>query len=161
MRRTVFFGLRGTTAALVFAVLALPAVTACGGSDGLKKQVASLETQLTSVRADQDRLEERLAALELASPVPSRAAKGASPSPETVEHPRLKVIHLSPDQAGPAAHPGDAPASDAPESGGRRPSIRGTGDRVIKTGDADDESSQNAESKTRSVAHLGGDTRGN
>jgi outer membrane murein-binding lipoprotein Lpp len=163
MRRTVFFGLRRTSAALAFAVLATPAVSGCGGgSDALKKQVTSLETQLTTVRADQDRLEERMAALELSAPVPSRAAKGTTPAP--VEHPRLKVIHLSPDQAGPAADPGGPPSTDGADSTGRRPAIRGTGDKVIKTGDADDASTQisphNGEAK-RPVAQLGSDPRGN
>jgi len=134
-------------------LLAAPAVTGCGGSDALKKQVASLETQLTSVRADQDRLEERLAALELATPEPARSSKAAQP--QTVEHPRLKVIHLSPDQAGPAAQPGDATSGDGEGANGRRPAIRGTGDKIIKTGDADDASTLNGGAKHPSVAQLG------
>jgi outer membrane murein-binding lipoprotein Lpp len=160
MRRTVFFWLRGTSTALALAVLAAPAVSGCGaGSDALKKQVTSLETQVTSVRADQDRLEERLAALELSAPAPSRAAKSAAEAP--VEHPRLKVIHLSPDQAGPAAEPGDGPSGDGPDSNGRRPAIKGTGDKVIKTGDAEGASTQNGAAKAQPVAQLGGDPRGN
>ncbi len=119
-------------------------LSACGGNDALQKHVKALETQLTGLRADQDRLEERLAALELASAVPSKAAPRADA--EAVEHPRLKVIHLSPDEEDrPAPESAElqdrggkdkAPASeDAP---GRRPIIRGTGDRVIKVGDSDE-----------------------
>jgi hypothetical protein len=158
MRRMVFFGLRGTTVAVALAAL-FPLTAACGGSDSLKKQVGALETQLTSVRADQDRLEERLAALEIASPVPSRAAKAISP--DAVEHPRLKVIHLSPDQAGPAAEPADAPSSTSPDPANRRPTIRGTGDRIIKTGDGDSGETTQIEEPSPRSAQLGKASRGN
>src|ERR1044071_5001247 len=93
MGYTALFGRsRVLSLALAFGGIAL---FGCGGTDQLKKQMASLETQLTGVRADQDRLEERLAAVELASTVPPRTA--ATHAPDRVEHPRLKVIHLSPE----------------------------------------------------------------
>lgn len=125
----------------------------CGGSDQLKKQVASLETQLTAVRADQDRLEERLAAVELAPQVPSRAA--AVPAADRVDHPRLKVIHLAPDdESSAASEPSDdssaTPTKDVPS---HRPIIRGTGDRVIKAFDGD-ESTKNDDAPNAPVADL-------
>jgi len=146
-------------AALAFGSLAL---FGCGGSDQLKKQVAALETQLTAVRADQDRLEERLAAVELSSTVPSRtAAKGAA---DRVDHPRLKVIHLSPeDEAASATEPSDE-SSTSPTKGApsKRPIIRGTGERVIKAFDAEgDETTKNDDSSPSPVAELRRDPRRN
>lgn len=149
MGKTAFFG--RSPAALGAALLFGCAVSGCGGSDALKKQVTSLETQLTAVRADEDRLEERLAALELASTIPSHASSARTP--ERVDHPRLKVIHLSPeDEASAATEPSDesstSPSKAAPS---RRPIIRGTGDRVIKEGD---ESTRNDDASTAPVAEL-------
>ncbi len=126
----------------------------------MKKQVAGLETQVTTMRADQDRLEERLAALELTS---SQAARGpSSPAAERVERPRLKVIHLAPDDEGAAAEPANEPAPSAPsDSAAHRPIIRGTGDRVIKVGDGDsDESTSRDGPPAKPVAQLGKDPHG-
>src|SRR5450432_4011670 len=102
MDDTAFFGRHRTTwiAVLVLA----PAFFGCSGSDRLKKQVAGLETQLTAMRADQDRAEERLSALELSSSATSRSADSSAngaASADRVERPRLKVIHLSPDEEAP------------------------------------------------------------
>lgn len=109
-------------------------VGGCSSNDALKKQISGLETQLTAMRADQDRLDERLAAVELSSTVPSRAA---APPPPRVDHPRLKVIHLAPeDDEQPTPEASPVPAAVA-EPAGKRPIIRGTGERVIKLGDAD------------------------
>jgi len=146
-------------AALAFGSLAL---FGCGGSDQLKKHVTSLETQLTAVRADQDRLEERLAAVELSSTVtPRTVAKNAT---DRVDHPRLKVIHLSPDdEAATATEPSDE-SSTSPTKGApsRRPIIRGTGDRVIKAFDAEnDETTKNDDKSGSPVAELRREPRRN
>lgn len=144
----------------VLAVLLSPMLSGCAGSDGLKKQVAGLETQVTTMRADQDRLEERLAALELSG---SQSSHGAgSPAAERIERPRLKVIKLSPDDDGASAEPvNEAPAPSTTDSA-HRPIIRGTGDRVIKVGDGDaDESTTRDGAPTKPVAQLGKGARGN
>jgi hypothetical protein len=160
MGHTAFFGRTSALfrAALAFGSLAL---FGCSGSDQLKKQIASLETQLTAVRADQDRLEERLAAVELSSTVaPRTAAKGTSS--ERVDHPRLKVIHLSPDdEAAAATEPSDE-SSTNPTKGtpSRRPIIRGTGDRVIKAFDGD-ETTKNDDGSGSPVAELRREPRRN
>src|SRR6185436_734619 len=114
---------------------------------------------ITAMRADQDRLEERLAAIELSSAIPR--APAAAPAAQRVEHPRLKVIHLAPEDEE-TTTPTEPPPAASPESTGKRPIIRGTGDRVIKLGDAEsDETTQNGESTGRPVAQLGKDSRGN
>src|SRR5882672_10115863 len=125
MDNAAFFGARGS--ALVLALLAAPAVFGCAGSDNLKKQVTGLETQMTTMRADQDRLEERLAALELSS---QNTRAQPSAAVERVQRPRLKVIHLSPDDEAPAATtPEPSSTPNATDSAAHRPVIRGTGDR--------------------------------
>jgi hypothetical protein len=164
MARAVFFGVRRTRLAVpLFAAFAAASTLGCSSSDSLKKQISGLETQITAMRADQDRLEERLAAVELSSAVPSRTAPPTSASAKALEHPRLKVIHLSPDQVGGPPESVDGPSSAAPEGAGERPTIRGTGDRIIKTGDGDrgGESTQNDETPARPVAQLGKGPRGN
>jgi len=152
-----FFARRG--AALAAGLFIVPAIFGCGGTDRLKKQVAGLETQVTAMRADQDRLEERLAAVELSSSVP-RGSAAATPATEHVEHPRLKVIHLAPEDEESTVE--EPTPSASPDNGGRRPIIRGTGDRVIKLGDADsNETTQNGDTGTRPVAQLGKDSSRN
>jgi hypothetical protein len=139
----------------------------CAGTDRLKKQVAGLETQVTSMRADQDRLEERLAAVEL-STAPAKASD--APAPERVEHQRLKVIHLAPDDGNASSNATpEAPASSgaaptgASDPNAHRPIIRGTGDRVIKVGDGDgsDESTRADGPVMAPLASLGRDSRRN
>jgi outer membrane murein-binding lipoprotein Lpp len=162
MDKTAIFRLRGP-AALLAALAGAPVFLGCigcAGADRLQKQVSGLETQLTTMRADQDRLEERLAALELGT---ASAKAAPSPAAERVERPRLKVIHLAPDEAeGAAAEPAEpAPPSTANDAA-HRPIIRGTGDRVIKVGDGDsDESTSREIGSGKSVAQLGKDAHGN
>ena len=158
MDHTPFFGRR--VAAFPAVLLLASAIFGCSGTDRLKKQVSGLETQLTAMRADQDRLEERLAAVELNAAVPRQAPAAAA---DRVERPRLKVIHLAPDGPEASSEPAVAPPSAAAEPAGRRPIIRGTGDRVIKVGDPEsqDESTRRDEPVTKPVAQLSKDTHGN
>ena len=144
-------GSAGRRSVILVGVGALLLTAGCGSSDRLKKQVSQLESQVTAMRADQDRLEERLSALELSTPVPTKAA--APIADERVERPRLKVIHLGPEAGGSPAEPADAPAP-AGEPGERRPIIRGSGDRVIKVGDGESgsESTSLRPSEPRTVA---------
>jgi TolA-binding protein len=119
------------------AVLALLGAMGCGGGkDDLKKQVRSLETQVTTLRADADRLEERLQALELGGAGAARQESRAEGDEQRQERPRLKTIRLAPEDEPPPSPAVEVPATPEPESEGGRPVIRGTGDRVIKTGDA-------------------------
>jgi TolA-binding protein len=93
-----------------------------------------MESQLTALQADQDRLEERLEALELRGAVSARASQRTAE--REAERPRLKIIRLSPDDpsgGGGAAPP--VPDRAEPEPEDNRPVIRGQGDRVIKVGD--------------------------
>ena len=156
MDKAAFFPPRGSV--LGFAVFAALAAFGCGGSDSLKKQVTGLETQLTTMRADQDRLEERLAALELSS---QNTRAQPSATVERVQRPRLKVIHLAPEEEAPPPAPAESgSAPNAPDST-HRPIIRGTGDRVIKVGDGESGETTSRESNgTKPIAQLGHDPHG-
>jgi hypothetical protein len=137
-------------------------VFGCVGADPMKKHVNALETEVRRLRADADRAEERIAALELSSQVSSRSAPEAPKA--TLEHPRLKIIHLSPDDEAPATdEPADVPPSEAAGApSDRRPIIRGTGDRVIKVGDlVPDESSANDVGRKSASMELAKDAHGN
>jgi hypothetical protein len=126
-----------------------------GGSDQLKQKVKGLENQLMTLRADADRLEERLQAVELEAAVAAAAGQERRDSGAS-ERARLKVIRLAPDEQGPAeTRPASAPAQGgAEDDGGARPSIRGTGDRLIKTGDGSPSSSMDAKPKTQFLARV-------
>lgn len=116
---------------LALAAWALTGALGCSSSDAMKKQVTALETQVTALRADHDRMEERLAAMELTARAPAAPARAARE-----EHPRLKVIQVAPgEDATEVAPVPDGEGSS--EGGGKRPVIRGSGDRIIKTGDGE------------------------
>jgi outer membrane murein-binding lipoprotein Lpp len=118
------------------ALLAVSGAAGCGGTnDDLKKQMKALETQVTALRADADRLEERLEAMELNTAVAARAARDdRQKDAENVERPRLKVIRLAPDEEAPAKSEPESPAPEPQPAETDRPVIRGTGDKVIKSG---------------------------
>jgi hypothetical protein len=102
----------------------------------MKKRLKGLETELVAVRADHDRLEERLDAVELSSAIVVRDHEQRAVQVEG--RPRLKVIRLAPEHSEPA--PRSAPetppstAPDAPAAEEERPIIRGTGDNVVRSG---------------------------
>ena len=87
-------------------------LSACGGGhDDLTKRMAAMQSELTRLQNHSDRLEERLAAIEVRkekSAAPGTRAEAAAPA-ATVERPRLMVVKLEP---GDAAR--DTPSSDAP-----------------------------------------------
>lgn len=112
----------------------LPALLlGCSGDhDAMKKRLAELTDDVTRMQSTQDRLEERLAAVELRGmqASPARAEKRADP-PGT--HPLLKVVHVAPGDPAPdvdpAADPDDSvPAPPPDEDDGPRPVIKGVGD---------------------------------
>jgi hypothetical protein len=140
----------------VASLLLCSGVFGCSSTDQLKKQVSALESEITAMRADHDRLEERLSAVELNASVPRTPVTPAATA-DRVERPRLKVIHLAPEDSESTVEPADAPASSAPDSPARRPIIRGTGDRVIKIGDGDapDESTRREVPPRGPLADLG------
>lgn len=112
------------------------AASACGGGhDDLTKRLASVQTELGQLQKHNERLEERLQALEVRKEAPVPRAAGAEPG-GTSERPRLMVVKLEPGSDGstePA--PTDAPTAamrpeDSAADTSPRPMIRlyGSGD---------------------------------
>lgn len=127
---------------LVF--VALPALSVafagCAGkSQALEKRLADLDTQLTQVQNENDRLAERVGSLELqraAAPPPQAAA---SEEPAVIERPPLKVIRVEPQaravteqdaerQGTPASGP-DTSQSPEPAADPKRPVLRLRGNK--------------------------------
>jgi hypothetical protein len=115
---------------------AVACLGACGGGhDELAKRLASVQTDLIKVQGHADRLEQRLEALEMRSKeVP--AVRPASESPSSLDHPRLMVVKLEPDDTrdakadavnapSAALRPEDSAADQSP-----RPLIRVYGSRT-------------------------------
>jgi len=116
--------------------------TACGGgADANKKRVRELEEELTRLQNSHDRLDERVASLELTRVAPEESsssrgkARDEAEQPETahLERPPLKVFKLAPpgsSSATPVAAEEPSPAEE--ETGETRPMIRGRGQNVQK-----------------------------
>jgi tol-pal system protein YbgF len=110
-------------------------VTACAGqSQATKKHLADLEDTVTRLQNGQDRLEERLVALELNSRQHHQKKESASASePSDPARPELAVVKLAPGGSQDAEAPGrgeiDMPPADPPPESddGPRPVLRASG----------------------------------
>lgn len=108
---------------------------ACGGGnkETLEKRVASLQEELTRVQNTNDRLAERVQALEIVGMRAAKAAPEAAPAAEPVEErvarPTLKVVKLAPGAAAPAGEQ-EAETPVAEEEKGPRPVIKDHGARA-------------------------------
>ncbi|MBK7585988.1 MAG: hypothetical protein IPI67_38105 [Myxococcales bacterium] len=119
---------RRSALGLVVVPCALFAV-ACGGSnrDALEKRVATMQEELTRVQNTNDRLAERMQALEIIGMRGQRTAEApsqpAEPEETRVARPTLKVVKLGP---GAAAAPAEPEAEEAPaaEEKGPRPVLK-------------------------------------
>ena len=111
-------------------------VAGCGGgeTDALKKRVSALKDEVALLQNAQDRLEERLAALEMRRQEATERSTTTGSSAGKIERPRLKVIKVEPGFETPATEPSPAAEPEPPAEGDHpdapRPVIRGTGDRV-------------------------------
>jgi hypothetical protein len=136
--------LMGKIRSLAGIFVAAALCTACGSeADAHKKRVRELEEELTRLQNGQDRLDERVASLELsraapeeASSSPGKAGNEASEQPEAahLERPPLKVFKLAPAGNGGSATPPavEEPSPAEEESGEARTVIRGRGQNVEK-----------------------------
>ena len=117
--------------AFALAVLfAAPGLVSCGGArDATDKELSELRSDLTKLRSDQSRTQERLDALEIARGGPGSSAPvsdaAPAPRPIDIDRPDLAVVRLAPD-----ADPDD-PDADTP-----RPIVRsvGSGGTIIDRG---------------------------
>lgn len=116
--------------AAVFSTLVLLFSTAGCASDknAIDKRMAGLRDDITRLQAENDRLGERMEALEVKTPAPApKNAAAAAPTDTKVERAQLKVVKLLPGEA-PAASSDAAAvelaADERPDAPGARPVIR-------------------------------------
>ena len=118
----------GTLVALTLALLAV----ACGsGRDNLEKRLSSLQEDVTRLQNTNDRLSERLQAIEIQR---MQAAPAATAEPKEADarvvHPPLKVVKVGPGAENPPAEePEEAPAPA--EENGPRPVIKDYGAKPL------------------------------
>jgi hypothetical protein len=99
-----------------------------------------MRDELIRVHNDNDRLEERLSALEADQVARARQSARAEPSTHAT-HPQLKVVRLEPEAEGEAVDPvASAPVVPPPDpamgkdsESGPRPMIKGSGQKVYST----------------------------
>ena len=108
-------------------IVALPffGLGCASNQDGMEKRLASLRDDITRLQADNDRLVERVDALETR---PTRApAPATAPAEKVNSRAPLKVVTLTPDDvAAPMddAAPQEVAVDDRPDAPGSRPVIR-------------------------------------
>ena len=111
-------------------LLCLPLGGCSSGLDGVEKRLGSMRDEITALQNQNDRLVERVDALEL-----RRAQAAAAPAPAakatTTERPPLKIVRLVPGEGEQGAAPtGDASAGETADDPGPRTVIRGRGSNV-------------------------------
>lgn len=125
---------------LVLGCLALALVSGCGsGLEGVDKRLAAMQDEITKVQSQNDRLVERLDAVEARQAKAESAAKPAQPAASgATERPSLKVVKVVPeDNSGmPSPQVGTQAPGDAADDPSPRPVIKlrggGKGDKADK-----------------------------
>jgi len=110
-------------------------------SDAVEKRLSQLREDIRKLQNDNDRVSERLEAVELrqAQLAASQNAPAPGKEAETVSRPRLKVLHLTPGDETPTAEGADS-APSAQDSGPRM-ILKGQGKELeLKQGDGDSSS---------------------
>jgi hypothetical protein len=99
--------------------------------NSVDKRLAALQEDITRLQADNDRLDERVDALEVKSvpaAAPPAAASSAANSSAMVERPPLKVVKVVPTEEGatvtPESEDGDVHPAERADAPGSRPMIR-------------------------------------
>jgi len=145
-------GLRSALISLV-SLLTLASLAGCSASAAAERQMEDFRKEIAKFQADNDRLNERVTALEQ-NGSSTRPASSTAKDP-TGESPRLPVVKLAPGQD-PDAPPGGDPAAEAPGVEGEEPTViraEGSRQQVIKSGKAR-ESSREAQKEYEAAYSL-------
>jgi hypothetical protein len=128
----------------------------CGTNDDVKKRLAALQDQLSVLQNSNDRLVERMAALELAS-APRKASAPGGAEAGLLERPELRVVKVDPAAASSADSAPVEDAAPAPSEAGDdapRPLIRGSGDKLETREGAPPASKPSSRAKLRAVGQT-------
>jgi hypothetical protein len=101
---------RSGPAGLVIALSFVAFLSCSSDRDANEKRLAELRDEMTRVQNASDRLEDRVSALEVSAMSTARANAAAAPAPEAapVYRPRLKVVHVTPENPQVAPEPDNA-----------------------------------------------------
>lgn len=106
-------------------------VGCAGDGDAMKKRIHDLEGEVTRLQNQSDRLEERLAGVEIGARAQTAApAAPADPRAQQEGRPLLQVVRLEPGAAAQAADPELPPADPAEDPA--RPVVRVQGSKVSR-----------------------------
>jgi hypothetical protein len=104
-------------AIFALALAVLGAGSGCGaGRDAADKHLHKLQDELTRLQGTADRLEDRVAALELRGEAPKRPEAAQESATAVIYRPRLKVIHMGPGNSQGSTEDANGGADDKPES---------------------------------------------
>ncbi len=116
---------------------ALAAVGCSGGQDKFQKELDSLQEQVVRMQGEQDRMSERLVAMEAIGASPAaqvkKRADGESDEAGFEERPRLKVVQMAPDaDAAPADESESVALPQQVDEDAKRPKIELNGTKAKK-----------------------------
>jgi hypothetical protein len=109
---------------------------ACGGGlDGVEKRLAAMQEDITQLQNRNDRLNERIEAIEarhLKQSDTRVAGLEAHPQGTDLDHPPLEVVKLVPNDTDPlgTGAPSEVPPGDSADDPGPRPLIQGHGQNI-------------------------------
>jgi outer membrane murein-binding lipoprotein Lpp len=107
-------------------LLACLLVGCSSGLEGVDKRLSALQDEITKLQNQNDRLVERVDAMEVQQAKADRAAKPANSAPAASERPTLKVVKVLPedDSGMPAPQIGTPAPGDAADDPSPRPLIK-------------------------------------
>ncbi len=108
----------------------LPLISGCAtSSDAIEKKLSTLREEIQKLQNENDRVSERLEAIELRQArdeAKTSEVKTAKEESGVVTRPRLKVLHLSP-EGGPEEAPSEPASGPAAPEGAPRMMLKGQG----------------------------------
>jgi hypothetical protein len=111
--------------------LLFPVISGCAtSSDAIEKKLSSLREEIQKLQNENDRVSERLEAVELRQAreeAKGAEVKTAKDEPGVLTRPRLKVLHLSPDGTSNEGQPDPAASPAAGQDSAPRMMLKGQG----------------------------------
>jgi hypothetical protein len=131
----------------------------CGsGLSGVEQRLASMREEITPLQNQNDRLVERVDALELRQSRAAPPVSSAQPAAGVSERPPLKIVRLVPGEGEPGSvQTGDVASGEAADDPGPRTVIRGRGSNIEGRLASGELIAEPEPPKRRKAAGAGGD----